>query len=309
MLEPVEAEPVLVVGSREFRAEDIELIRWTVRRFRTLSRTALAETLCENLPWKAPNGQLKVAACAELLERLAAEGIVDLPAPRSSGAGSRARSERIGTAPPSPVVQATLSAIRPVYVEPVPSEEGPAWNAMMVAHHPLGFQRAFGAQQKYWIRDGAAGHPRVLGGVLFAASARHLAARDEWIGWTPAERQRYRQRIVANSRYLILPEVAVPHLASHALGLALRRLPGDWVRRYGYTPVLVETFVERPWAGTCYRAANWVCLGETAGRGRQDRARAMAATVKAIWVYPLFRDWRERLVAPLEVAPDGELDA
>ena len=101
----------------------------------------------------------------------------------------------------------------------------------------------------------------------------------------------------------------MPHLASHALGLALRRLPGDWVRRYGYTPVLAETFVERPWAGTCYRAANWVYLGEAAGRGRQDRAHAMAATVKAIGVYPLFRAWRKRLVAPLEVAPDGELDA
>ena len=308
MSEPVEAEPVLVVGSRAFSAKDLELIRWTVQRFRTLSRTELAETLCENLPWKAPNGQLKVAACAELLERLAAEGIVDLPARRSRGTRVNARSERIGTAPPSPVVQATLSAIRPVYVEPVPSDEGPAWNAMMVAHHPLGFQRAFGAQQKYWILDGATGQPRVLGGLLFAASARHLAARDEWVGWNAAEVQRYRHRIVANSRYLILPGVAVPHLASHVLGLALRRLPGDWVRRYGYAPVLAEPFVERPWVGTCYRAANWVCLGETAGRGRQDRERAMAATVKAIWVYPLFRDWRERLVAPLEVAPDGELD-
>ena len=114
---------------------------------------------------------------------------------------------------------------------------------------------------------------------------------------------------MANSRYLLLPEVAVPHLASHVLALALRRLAGDWMRRYGYAPILAETFVERPWAGTCYRAANWVCLGETAGRGRQDRAHAKAVTVKAVWVYPLVRDWRVRLLAAPEVVADEQANA
>jgi len=291
-----EPEPELWVGSRRITAEDLGLIRWTVRRFGTLSGSELAETLCENLPWNAPNGRPKIAACVGLLQRLAAAGEVALPAPR----GERRR----GTAPASPVVHSALAALRPVRVEPVP-----AWNAMMAGYHPLGFRRAFGAQQKYWVQDEATGGPRVLGGLLFAAAAKALAVRDAWIGWSAAERRRGLHRVVANSRYLLLPEVVVPHLASHVLALALRRLPGDWARRYGFAPAVVETFVQRPWAGTCYRAANWLCLGQTAGRGRQDRRHARAVPIKAVWVYPLGRDWRARLVAAPEVAADGQLDA
>ncbi len=302
-----ERAAVLWVGSRMFTAEDIELIRWTVGRFGTLSRWELALTVCENLPWRAPNGQLKIAACVGLLQRLAAAGEIALPAVRRQGPAPT--EERRGTAPPSPVVHTTLAALRPVRVEPVPADEGPVWNAMMAEYHPLGFRRAFGAHQKYWVHDEATGRPRVLGGLLFAASAKALAVRDAWIGWSDAERRCGLHRIVANSRYLLLPEVVVPHLASHVLALALRRLPGDWVRRYGFEPSVVETFVERPWAGTCYRAANWLYLGETAGRGRQDRARAKAVPVKAVWIYPLGPDWRARLVAAPEVAPDGQLDA
>ncbi len=302
------AEVELWVGSRKITTEDLALIRWTVRRFGALSRTELAETLCENLGWKAPNGRPKTAACVGLLERLAAAGEIALPTPRGQPRATGGL-ERQGTAPPSPVVHTTLAALRPVRVEPVPADEGPAWNAMMAEYHPLGFRRAFGAHQKYWVQDEATGRPRVLGGLLFAASAKALAVRDAWIGWSDAERRRGLHRIVANSRYLLLPEVVVPHLASHVLALALRRLRGDWVRRYGFAPSVVETFVERPWAGTCYRAANWRYLGETAGRGRQDRAHAKAVPVKAVWVYPLVSDWRARLVAAPEVAADGQLDA
>ncbi|MHB2021614.1 MAG: Druantia anti-phage system protein DruA [Candidatus Xenobia bacterium] len=279
-----------------------------MQRFGGLSFGEVVATICENLPWKAPNGELKIDACTQLLLRLAASGVVELPA-RRGGPARRASAERMGTPPPSPVVRTVLHAIQPVRVEPVPAEDGPEWNAMMAVYHPRGFRRAFGAQQKYWVWDEATGSRRVLGGLLFAAAAKALAVRDGWIGWDAEQRQRYRHRIVSNSRYLLLPDVAVPHLASHVLALALRRLPEDWIRRYGYEPVVAETFVEQPWAGTCYRAANWRYLGETAGRGRQDREHARAVTVKAVWVYPLAQDWRERLMAPLEVAPDAEADA
>jgi hypothetical protein len=280
----------------------------TVRRFGRLGFAEVVATICENLPWTAPNGQLKTDACTQLLLRLAAAGLVELPA-RQPGQARRVASERMGTPPPSPEVRAALRVLRPVRVEPVPLEEGPAWNAMMATYHPLGFRRAFGAQQKYWVRAEVGGAPCILGGLMFAAAAKALAVRDAWIGWSPEERQRYRQRIVANNRYLLLPEVVVPHLASHVLGLTLRRLPADWLGRYGFAPVLAETCVEQPWAGTCYRAANWLRLGQTAGRGRQDRKHAKAEAVKAVWVYPLARDWRARLLAPLEVAPDAEADA
>jgi hypothetical protein len=301
----VPAQPVLSVGSRSFTAEDIELIRWTVHRFAALSRTELARTICENLSWTAPNGRLKVEACLALLQRLQASAT--LPPPRAPA--PRVPAERLGTAPPSPLLRAPLAALGPIRVEPVSDEDRPAWNAMLAAYHPLGFRRACGAQQRYWVREQTPAGPRILGGLLFAAAAKAVAVRDAWIGWSDQQRRRGLHRIVANSRYLLLPDIAVPHLASHVLALAIRRLPGDWRARYGFAPALLETFVERPWAGTCYRAANWLRLGETTGRGRQDSTHAAAVPVKAIWVYPLAPDWRHRLLAPPETTAHHDADS
>jgi len=301
--------PPFWIGNREFTAEDLALVESTTRRFGRLSRYELALTICENLPWKAPNGQLKINACLPLLEGLEAAGLVALPAKR---ARAKPRTAQLRAEPLLAIeVQGPLGAVQPVTVEPVPANEQPMWDATMAEHHPLGYRRAFGAHQRYWICSGAREAPRVLGGFLFAAAAKALAVRDEWIGWTPMQRQRFRYRVVGNSRFLLLPGVAVPHLASHALSLAVRRLGADWQRRFGYAPALVETFVERPWAGTCYRAANWRYLGETVGRGRQDRQHAEAQTVKQVWVYPLGRDWRQRLLAsaPEGVADDGGANA
>lgn len=305
-------DPPFWVGDRLFTAEDLELIRWTAQRFTGLSRWELALTVCENLPWRAPNGQLKGHAALPLLEQLAAAGMVTLPQKQVHRKHRTAR-PRAG-ALPGVEVRTALNAVRPVTVEPVPAAEQPVWDATVAAYHPLGYRRAFGAHQRYWIRGGPAGAARVLGGFLFAASAKALAVRDAWIGWSPQQRQRFRHRIVANSRFLLLPGVCVPHLASHALGLVARRLRTDWLGRYGYEALLVETFVAPPWRGTCYRAANWLHLGETAGRGRQDRRHAQAETVKQVWVYPLVRDWRRRLLRPVapppeEVVADGSVDA
>lgn len=137
----------------------------------------------------------------------------------------------------------------------------------------------------------------ILGGLLFAAAARHVACRDGWLGWTPFQRKRFRYRLVANSRFLIRTGVQVPHLASHALALALRRLPKDWLDRFGYEPVVVETFVRAPRRGTCYRAANWVHLGQTTGTGRQDRRYGEPGSVKEVFAYPLVTNFRQALVA------------
>ena len=145
---------------------------------------------------------------------------------------------------------------------------------------------------------GDTGTPRYLGGMLFASAAKALQARDTWIGWDAATRARFRARIVNQSRFLILPGVHVPHLASHALGLVARRVRTDWQRRYGFAPVLLETFVEVPATGTSYAAANWIRVGETVGRGRQDRHKTMHLPRKTIWLYPLVRHWRTALTAP-----------
>ena len=174
----------------------------------------------------------------------------------------------------------------------------------MTTYHPLSFQRPFGAHQRYWVRSQAEG--KILGLLLFAAPARYLADRDAWIGWSALERRRFLYRIIGNSRYLILPGIRVPHLASHVLGLAVRRLRRDWVRRYGYAPSLVETFVTPPHKGTCYRAANWRFIGES---GRGPIKKRPDGPIRMIFVYPLVRNWREDLCAPTPVVDEeGDFD-
>jgi len=278
-----------------FTPADLELIRWTAERFPALGRRELAQTICENLPWKAPNGQVRVDACLALLQQLGAAGIIALVAKhvRPASRAAESRAEPLA----AKAIVATLAELQPVTVVPVPPDEQASWDATMAHQHPLGFRRAFGAHQRYWIRGQCGGRPVILGALLFAAPAKDVAVRDAWLGWTRQQQQRFRQRVVANSRFLILNGVQVPHLASHALSLAVRRLPHDWRERFGYEPVVAETFVSPPWSGTCYRAANWVHLGQTTGRGRQDRRYEAGGTVREVFVYPLARNWREALVA------------
>jgi len=292
------------VGDREFDQADLDLIRLTVRRFSHFSREEITATLCENLPWKAPNGRLKREACRKLLLQLEQDGLVTLPPLWHHKVRKGVHEERKGNA-----VQLELSAslrdVSPVVVEPVTTvQEREVWNATMAAHHPLGYRRPIGAHQRYFIRVQMNGGPRIAGLLLFGAAAKVLVDRERWIDWTPAERTRYRVRIVNNNRFLVLPGVRIPHLASHVLSLAARRIQADWSARYGYAPVLLETFVEPEHAGTCYRAANWILVGQTTGRGRQDRYSQYRESVKSIWMYPLQRDWRRRLVEPLAQGVD-----
>lgn len=284
------------IGDREFTEADVEMIRITVQRFSRLSREEIAATLCENLLWKAPNGRLKLEACRKLLRELEQKGVITLP-PLQQARVRKAGGERLGTAIQTKL-QARLREVSPVTVEPVTPLERADWNATMATYHPLGYLRAIGAHQRYWIRVQGANGREIVGAMLFGAAAKALAARDQWIGWKPEERRRYRPRIVNNNRFLILPGVRIPHLASKALALAARRIRADWQARYGYEPVLLETFIEPEYKGTCYRAANWIEIGQTTGRGRQDTFKKYEASVKSIWVYPLVRNWRQRLVEP-----------
>ncbi len=281
-------------GSRPFTRADLDLIAQTAREFPGLSRKELAGTLCELLPWLAPNGRPRLDACVALLAELErSQGLV-LP-PVEARSGYRDRTDR-GTPPPSVAVEATLAAIEPVTVDLVQGPERTLWNAMMASSHPLGFRRAFGAHLRYFVHGQVDQERVILGGLLYAAAANALEARDAFIGWDAQTRGRYRHHIVSSSRYLVLPTVRVPHLASHALALSLRRLTGDYERIYGYRPALVETFIEPPWHGTCYRACGFVVLGTTKGRGRQDRHKRYALAVKQVLVRPLGRRWRDDLM-------------
>ena len=296
-------KPPFWIGDRQFSADDLALIQTIVKEFKHLSRKELAATLCANLPWQAPNGRLKVNGCRLLLEKMHDAGLIVLPPKR------RQVTKTIGNTkvPPLPVTEekGPLAPLRPITVEPVLKEEIALFNATIDAYHPLGMGQPFGAHQRYWIKSKAGGTNRILGALLFAAPAKALAARDHWIGWTPDERRRFLYRIVGNSRFLILPGIQVPHLASHVLALAARRLRADWLARYGYAPVLLETYVMSPHDGTCYAATNWHLIGETASIGHGYRQGK--ASPKLIFVYPLTRDWRRELYAPVPIVEDDDV--
>jgi hypothetical protein len=193
---------------------------------------------------------------------------------------------------PHPSITGTLQDLQQLRLWLVrPGADSQLWNELVARYHYLGFQPMVGAQLRYLAFDGN----RPLAAMGFGAAAWRLAPRDRFIGWTTAERETHLHLVVCQPRFIILPWVQIPHLASHLLARALRRLRQDFQQRYAYQPVLVETFIERArFAGTCYAAANWQCVGQTQGRGRQGDN---PLSVKAIWVYPLVPDFRTVLTA------------
>ncbi len=287
------------IAGRTFTDEILARIRSRVRNEPTLTRTALSREVCGWMGWHDPAGRPKDMSCRVALLKLARRGVIELP--ESTGASFGRPGEPAVSAPRGGLtMEATLAELGPIRLIPVDggqAELSQTWWAMMRAHHPLGAGPLCGAQLRYLVACEAGW----LGGLGFSAPAWRLAPRDAWIGWDDATRQAGLSQVVANSRFLIVPGVKVPHLASHVLSQALKRLAGDWQWRYGITPVLVETFVDRSrHRGTCYRAANWILLGQTQGRGRQDRRHAFGSGIKDIWVYPLQARWQAALAAPAD---------
>jgi hypothetical protein len=285
------------VAQREFTDEILERIVQTVRDTAELTRCALSRLVCEWLNWKDATGRAKESSCRALLVKLERRGLIQLPPARavSFEPGEPATESLQEQWPQLKTTLQRLGGIELVVVNGNRAHSR-VWRAMMKAHHPLGDGPLCGAQLRYLIRS----EQGWLGGLSFSSAAWRLGVRDAWIGWSEATRSARLAQIALNSRFLILPSVQVPHLASHVLALATRRLTGDWQQRYGERPVLVETFVDSSrYRGTCYRAANWIELGLTAGRGRQDRARQGEVARKHVFVYPLQRNWRKILSAPL----------
>ena len=288
------------LSGREFTAQEIQDIQETVRVYWRLSWTELVLTVCEHLGWVSEAGQYKVDSCKKALCKLEAQGLVKLPARRPSAANSWGHQEPLVLSTASEA-QAELGGsvrdVAPVEVEAVRAQAAiRLWNEYVERYHPLGYKRPFGAHQRYFV-VGAGG--RQLGCLLFAASAWALAERDAWIGWTVRDRAQRLKLVVGNTRFLLFPWVRVKNLASKALGLAAQRIREDWQQRYGYRPVLLETFVEiERYRGTCYQAANWIYLGQTQGRGRMDRHHQHPSKVRAIYVYPLVSKFRSLLQGP-----------
>jgi hypothetical protein len=288
----------MVFKGRGFEASEIELIEDVVGSYPKLSRQELANTVCELLEWRRPGGGLKTWEAKDLLLSLEEAGRLQLPALRSGRPrGSRTAVPCTARGEPGELLAGCLADVRPVQLRRVSTADGRLlWRELIGRHHYLGHSVPFGAHVRYLI-EVARPTPRVVGCVQFSSPAWKMAVRDRWIGWSDGQRRTHLQRVVQNSRFLILPWVEVRHLASHVLAQLARVVRVDWPKSYGVEPVLLETLVdERRFCGTCYRAANWTALGTTQGRGRMDREnRRSGQAPKRVFVYPLVRHARSIL--------------
>ena len=273
---------------REITKDDIELIRWILDTYKNFSRKELIYTICEALEWTRPeDGMPKEWQCRLCLQALDGEGLIELPAAR---AAKKTTVSFIEITPPP--MDITESA--PIELKiPAGTEENKRWRSYIEQYHPLGHKRENGVGLRYFIVSGEA----ELGCLQFSSAAWALEDRDRWIGWSRAEREKNLRLIANNTRYLLLPWARMPSLASRALGKAVRHVQGDWLQRYGYAPAMLETFVDSSlYKGICYKAANWIQVGSTKGRGRYDRHNEQKLTEKLIFVYPLQKDFREVLL-------------
>jgi len=273
----------------KFSSELIAQLKKTIATQPGLSRQQLARKVCEWLNWRSPNGTLKEMNCRKALLQLHRQGLIQLPEAKHHPNLRKSSSSVDGEGFPAPLPRECLLAeLGPISVVPIKrGDRAPSrqWNAMMNRYHYLGSGPLCGAQIRYFINSE---HYGILGGLAFSAAAWRVAVRDAWIGWDDLTRQQRLHQIVNNSRFLILPQVTVNNLASHVLALAIKQLPLDWQTQYAIQPLLLETFVEQDrFQGTCYRAANWIHLGQTKGRGRQDVNNSHAVPIKAVYVYPL----------------------
>ena len=293
---PSDGKGNAVGGDDQLRQQKLELARQTVRLCSGLSRTELARTICEHWGWVTASGTYKVTACLKVLQAWEERGLLRLPKKRrmtrwnGEQASGVALTER--TKPGSPLV-GPLSSLGSVELELIDNGDRiRLWNEYVGRYHYLGYRQPFGCFLRYFIVSPAG----TLGCVLMAGAAQAIAPRDRWIGWDRQRRQQNLPWVINNPRLLFFPWVRIRHLASHVLGQLARRVEEDWQARWGYRPLLMETFVDpAKFSGTCYRAAGWLGLARTTGRGLARAGQTYESTPKEIYVKALSEDFRRRL--------------
>lgn len=279
--------------------QQLALINDVVIRHGGLSRTELANTICELLDWVRPNGKLKTVECRQFLETLDEQALLQLPARHRAGRkkGTPQKIELSARSAINQALQGTVKEFAPITLRRVDSAADRAlWREYVERYHYLGYRIAFGAQLCYFI-EVAQPSAMIVGCIQLSSPAWRMAVRDRWIGWDDAVRARQLQRIVNNSRFVLFPFVKIKNLASHVLAKVSRCCVSDWSSTYHIRPLLLETLVDtRRFTGGCYRAANWLELGLTSGRGRHDSTHERHGRApKTLFVYRLQRDALECL--------------
>ena len=274
--------------------DDVVFIRKLIAAHPASSRRDLSKKLCEAWNWVQANGALRDMVCRGLMLMLHRESLIELPPVRRVMRNpmverSRPVLVRVDEAP----LQVRFAELGPLEVRQVRrTPEEALFNSLLQHHHYLGYTQPVGEHLKYLVY--AQGRPVAC--AAWSSAPRHLGSRDRYIGWDKQARLKNIRLLAYNTRFLILPWVTVPHLASHILGRMTRMLSVDWQRLYGHPIYFVETFIDpQRFRGTCYRAANWTLLGETTGRGKDDRAHKANRSIKEVLGFPLVKDFRQRL--------------
>ena len=281
---------------RGFSSAEIHCILQIIEAHPTATRARLSRLVCEQLDWRRDDGRLKDMSCRVAMLRMQDDRLLQLPPPRNGNNNGKSYLRRtLWAEPAAPLEAASPKQLGELHLEVVTGRhDSHLHNEFIDRYHYLGYQPLPGAQLRYFVRA----NQRIVALLCFGAAAWKTQPRDIFIGWTPQQRQQRLHLVTNNARFLILPWVRCQNLASAILGMAARRLPQDWNLHYGYSPVLLETFVELPrFRGTCYRAANWSLLGKTKGRGKLDVYNQALLPKKAIWVYPLVKNFRRVLCA------------
>jgi hypothetical protein len=277
---------------RHFTADELQTLRHLIETHPRASRAQLSQQVCVLLDWLKPNGELKEMSCRVAMLRMQADGLITLPAARKR-APRQPKYLATAATDPQPLITQPVHELPPLRLCQVAgSAHSRRWNETIARYHYLGYSPLAGSQSRYVVFAGE----RQVALLSFGASAWKLAARERFIGWPDEARQRNLHLVVNNARFLILPWIQSKGLASKILSLIQRQLPNDWQARYGFRPVLMETFVETPrHRGTCYQAANWIKVGQTTGRGKKSPSRTPILPIKDIWLYPLHKNFRSIL--------------
>ena len=281
----------LKYSGRQFSEEQLQQVRALIAASPNSSRAAISRQVCQLLDWRKADGGLKEMSCRVALLRMHEDGWLTLPPPRHKSSNGRRTPARTQAAEPHSLQELSLPQLGRLRLEIVTRERSALWNEYIDRYHYLGYTPLVGAQLRYF----AYAEDRLLALFGYGASAWRLGPRDRWIGWNDAQRQARLPHVVGQVRFLILPWIRCPNLASKLLSLSAAHLPADWDQHYRIRPWLLETFVDTSrLEGTCYRAANWIDVGQTQGRGKKDRHRRASLPRKQIYLYPLCQDCRTR---------------
>jgi hypothetical protein len=279
---------------RVFSGVEIAWIRELIAGDNWLNRLALSRLVCMKLGWLRLDGRLKEMSCRVAMLRMEKDGLITLPPPQKRNGNGRTRPRQTAASDPGDPISLPAGSLSELLFRPVVSRpDSSLWNELIERYHYLGYKPLPGDQMRYLVFSG----PQLLAALGFGSAAWKIAPRDQFIGWSQEERSRHLHLLVNNARFLVLPWVKSRNLASRILSGVAKKLPLDWEARYGYRPVMLETFVDRErFRGTCYRAANWIFVGQTQGRGKLDRQHLHSLPVKDILLYPLHRNFRQELL-------------